>query len=274
MRIAIKLKPTFINATLLCLIAWLLVPCGALAQSAAVDYDIIYVRAPRYGDQGFTRWPEVFNSVQMEPGADLMLLKPDGSEEVLFTGGVGSVVDPVLSFDASEVYFSYFPDLRPQALNSQRADAPRLGADIYKLNLRSRVVTRLTQQTWTPPSGAANWSSNPLTPDQPNQYTLGYGIFNLGPCPLPGGKIMFSSSRDGYMTNRNFAFPNMRLYRMDSDGSNVEAIGHLNIGSALHPTVLKDGRVMFASWESEANRDERTWSLWVSTRMARSGPHS
>ena len=262
MRIAIELKPTFIRSTLIGFML-LLAALEAVAQSVPVDYDIVYVRAPRYGDQGFTRWPEVFNPVHMEPGADLMLLKPDGSEELLFSGGVGSVVDPVLSFDASEVYFSYFPDLRPQALNSQRADAPRLGADIYKLNLRTRTVTRLTHQTWTPPSGAANWSSNPLTPDQPKQYTLGYGIFNLSPCPLPGGKLMFSSNREGYMPNRNFTFPNMRLYRMDSDGSNVEAIGHLNIGSALHPTVLKDGRVMFASWESEANRDERTWSLWA-----------
>ena len=74
---------------------------------------------------------------------------------------------------------------------------------------------------------------------------------------------MFSSSRDGYMSTKNFAFPNMRLYRMDNDGSNIEANGHLNIGSALHPTLLRDGRVLFASSESEANRDERTWSLWA-----------
>jgi hypothetical protein len=50
---------------------------------------------------------------------------------------------------------------------------------------------------------------------------------------------------------------------MDEDGSNVEKIGHLNIGSALHPTVLADGRIMFASWEAEANRDPRVWGLWA-----------
>jgi hypothetical protein len=27
---------------------------------------------------------------------------------------------------------------------------------------------------------------------------------------------------------------------------NVEQVGHLNLGSALHPVVMKDGRVMFA----------------------------
>jgi hypothetical protein len=238
---------------------------SAFAQRApqAPTYDIVYVRAPRFGNEGFTRWPEVFNAVKMDPGADLMLLRPNGQEEVLFAGGNGSVVDPTLSFDAQWVYFSYFPDLRTEALNYQRADAPKLGADIYRIRLSTREVQRLTTQQWQPPSGAANWSSDHLSANPPNSYYLGYGIFNLGPCPLPGGKIMFSSNREGYMPNRNFAFPNLRLYRMDGDGSNVEAIGHLNIGSALHPTVLKDGRVMFASWEGEANRDPRVWALWA-----------
>ncbi len=234
----------------------------AFAQPLPVSYDIVYVRAPRFGDVGFTEWPEVFNAVRMDPGADLMLLRANGQEEVLFPGGHGSVVDPVLSFDAQWVYFSYFPDLRPSALNPQRNQAPRLGADIYRLNLATRVVERLTFQTWTPPSGAANWSSNHLVATPANSFTLGYGIFNLGPCPLPGGKVMFTSNRDGYMPNRNFAFPNMRLYRMDADGKNVEKIGHLNLGSALHPTILRDGRVMFSSWEGEAIRDTRLWSLW------------
>jgi hypothetical protein len=229
----------------------------------AVNYDIVYVRAPRHGDVTPTRWPEVFNATEMESGSDLMLLHPDGGEEVLFAAGNGGVVDPAVSFDAKEIYFSYFPDLRDSALNFQRNSAPIQGADIYKINLQTRVVTRLTTQTWTPPSGAVVWSANHLSAGAPEQSYLGYGIFNLGPCPLPGGKLMFVSSRDGYRPNRDFAFPNLRLYRMDSDGKNVEAIGHLNIGSALHPTVLKDGRVMFASWEGEAVRDARVWGLWA-----------
>jgi hypothetical protein len=67
---------------------------------AAVTYPIVYVRAPRYGDSGFTKWAEVINPVQMEPGADLMLLQPDGREEVLFAAGNGAVIDPVPSLDA------------------------------------------------------------------------------------------------------------------------------------------------------------------------------
>lgn len=232
------------------------------AQSA-VNYDIVYVRAPRYGDNVFAKWAEVFHPTHMEPGSDLMLLRPNGTEEVLFAAGNGAVVDPVPSFDAKWVYFSYFPDMRAPQLNYQRGFAPLQGADIYKINVATRQVVRLTQQKWEPPSGAANWSSNHLSASSPASYYLGYGIFNLGPCPLPNGKVMFTSSRDGYLPNKGFTFPNLRLYIMDEDGANVEPIGHINIGSALHPTVLKDGRVMFSSYEGQGLRDERVWSLWA-----------
>ena len=49
------------------------------------DYDIVYVRAPRR-DNGKSSWAEVGDPRTMEPGADLMLLHPDGKEEVLVAG--------------------------------------------------------------------------------------------------------------------------------------------------------------------------------------------
>ena len=54
--------------------------------SVKLDYDIVYVRAPRKGDAVGTNWPEIANPVFMDAGADLMLLHPDGSEEVLVAG--------------------------------------------------------------------------------------------------------------------------------------------------------------------------------------------
>ena len=48
----------------------------------------------------------------MDPGADLMLLHPDGTEEVLVGGGQGSVTDPMVSFDGEWVYYSLFHDLK------------------------------------------------------------------------------------------------------------------------------------------------------------------
>ncbi len=232
------------------------------ASGGAVDYDIVYVRQPRYGDDTNTLWPEVFHPARLEPGADLMLLHPDGSEELLVAGGHGSVTDPFLSFDGEWVLYSYFSDLRPGSLNGQRGDLPHHGADIYRIHLGTRQIEQLTFGEFTPNTGAGNWDeSNPLDPD-PQFNRLGYGILNLGPCPLPGGKIAFTSNRNGFVPPKGFTNPTLQLYVMDWDGSNVTPIAPMTIGSALHPTVLQDGRLMFSSYESQGLRDRRLWGIW------------
>ena len=48
------------------------------------------------------------------PGTDLMLLHPDGSEEVLVEGGEGAVADPFVSFDGEWVYYAKFHDQSKQ----------------------------------------------------------------------------------------------------------------------------------------------------------------
>ena len=62
-------------------------------------------------------------------------------EEVLVAAGNGAVTDPFVSFDAQWVFFSYFPDVRPQGYNSQR-DLPYAGADVFKINLATRAVVQ------------------------------------------------------------------------------------------------------------------------------------
>ena len=57
-------------------------PHIATDKTVKYDYDIVYVRAPRKGD-GRSKWAEVGDPRTMEPGADLVLLHPDGKEEVL-----------------------------------------------------------------------------------------------------------------------------------------------------------------------------------------------
>src|SRR5262245_21091527 len=77
------------------------VPNISTDQSISYDYDIVYVRAPRAGDAVHKRYYTDFSQpVTMEPGADLMLLHPDGREELLVAGGEGSITDPVVSLDA------------------------------------------------------------------------------------------------------------------------------------------------------------------------------
>jgi hypothetical protein len=222
-----------------------------------LDYDIVYVRAPRKGDNVGTNWPEISNPVFMDAGADLMLLHPDGTEEVLVKGGAGSVTDPIISFDGEWVYYSLFHDLKGASVTQ----GPAAGADIFKLHLKTRKTVRLTTQQFTPNTGAANWSSD-FRKAEPGKDRFEYGVFNTGPCPLPGGKVMFTSNRNGYKPPKRLPHM-MQLFVMDDDGANVECVGHLNLGGALHPTVLKDGRVMFSSLESQGLRTSTLWGLWV-----------
>jgi hypothetical protein len=225
-------------------------------SSVKLDYDLVYVRAPRKGDAVGTNWAEISSPVFVDAGADLMLLHPDGNEEVLVRGGVGSVTDPMVSFDGEWVYYSYFHDLKGASI-SQGAPA---GADIYKVHVKSRKIVRLTEQRFTPNTGAANWSRDYRTAEPGKNY-LEYGVFNMGPCPLPGGRVIFASNRNAFKPPKRLPHT-LQLFVIDEDGANVECIGHLNLGMALHPVVLKDGRVMFSSLESQGLRSSTLWGLW------------
>jgi len=228
-----------------------------------VDYDIVYVRQARFGDNVNTLWPEVFHPARIDPGADLMLLHPDGSEEILVDCEVCSVTDPFVSFDARWVYYSLFHDVSPGNLNGQRGDLPYEGADIFRIDVVTRQIEQLTHGEFTPNTGAGIWDeSNPVDP--PGSFNrLGYGILNLGPCPLPGGKIAFTSNRNGLTPPKGFTNPTLQLYVMDEDGANVTPIAPMSINSALHPTILRDGRIMFSSYESQGIRDRRLWGIWA-----------
>lgn len=224
--------------------------------SVKLDYDIVYVRAPRRGDNSGTNWTEISNPVFMDAGADLMLLHPDGKEEVLVAGGNGSITDPMVSFDGAWVYYALFHDLKV-ATSTRSSPA---GADIYKIHVRSRKTVRLTTQQFTPNTGAAAWSKDYRTPEA-GKNSIDYGVFNMGPCPLPGGKVMFTSNRNAFKPPKRLPHT-MQLFVMDDDGGNVECVGHLNLGMALHPVMLMDGRVLFSSLESQGLRGSTLWGLW------------
>ena len=226
-------------------------------DSIALDYPIVYVRVPRRGDAVISKWPEIAHPVELDPGGDLMLLEPDGTEELLVDGGPGSVTDPVVSLDGQWVYYSHIHDM---TIN-WAGKFPRRGADIYKIHLATRKIVRLTDQKFTPNTGAADWSSD-FVSQQAGKTYLDYGVFNMGPYPLPNGRIVFTSNRDAFRPPKHNG-PTLQLFTMDDDGKNVECIGHLNVGMALHPVVLKDGRIVFSSLESQGLRSGILWGLWA-----------
>ncbi len=227
-------------------------------KSVKYDYDIVYVRTPRKGDKASSRWTEIAHPTIMDAQGDLMLLHPDGKEEVLVEGGAdGSVTDPYVSFDGQWVFYSHLKGLKG---TSQHGQPPFQGADIFKINVKTKKIVQLTHQEWTPNTGAAKWATT-MRKGEKDTTWLNYGALNMGPCPLPGGKVIFTSNRNAFKPPRHPS-PCLQLFTMDDDGKNVEMIGHLNIGMALHPVILKDGRVIFSSLESQGLRSGILWGLW------------
>ena len=227
------------------------------------DYDIVYVRAKRAGDTVHKRFYTDFSQpVTMEPGADLMLLHPDGSEELLAEGGDGGITDPVISFDGQSVYYTHIYQLK----GVSQWSPSRQGADIFKLHLPTRKIVQLTDQRFYPNTGAGDWAEEPgRSAERKNYYD--YGVFNMGPCPLPGGRLAFTSNRDGFRPSKGYPAIALQLFVMDDSdtglGQNVEKIGHLNLAGALHPVVLADGRIMFSTLESQGIRSEISWGIWT-----------
>jgi hypothetical protein len=215
------------------------------------DYDIVYVRAPRVvpGKGGQQQpalvWPNAAEPTNLRASTDLMLLRPDGKEEVLVAGGKGAIADPYVSFDARWVYYTYYHDLSGHG-----------GADVYKVQVKTHKTVRLTRQRWTPNTGVVD--EKELSPGRKRGPR---GVYNMHPCPLPGGRVAFISNRDGLRAPRG-AQGALQLFVMDDDGANVEKIGHLNVAQALHPVILKDGRLLFSSLEMQG-RHNAGWGIWA-----------
>jgi hypothetical protein len=237
-------------------------------KSVKYDYDIVYVRAKRAGDQVHKRFYTDFSTpVTLEAGADLMLLHPDGKEELLVAGGDGAITDPMVSFDGAWVYYTHVYHL----VKASQWSPPRQGADIFKIHVPSKKIVRLTNQKYNPNTGAANWSKDFRTPE-PGKSHIESGVFNMGPCPLPGGRLAFTSNRDGYRPAKGYPAVALQLFIMDDRDTsigetdepiNLEKIGHFNISGALHPVVLMDGRIMFSTLESQGLRSDILWGIWT-----------
>jgi hydrazine synthase alpha subunit-like protein len=251
-------------------------PTAALADTVSpLPYPLLYVRAPYFGPTARNSvWPDTVRPLIPDAGATLVLLSPAGTREVLFPLAqhraaidtpagkplsVGSVADPNVSFDGRWVLFTWYHDLTDG--NGQRDNLSWLGADLYKLNLQTRELVRLTVQQHTPNTGnGANFD-----PNNPQSNFPRIGVFNTGGTWAPGGRIVFTSSRNDLLPPKafNLGQRTLQLFVMRDDGSNVEQIGHLNLAMALHPQVLMGGRIAFSSWEEHGIRDSRQFPLWA-----------
>jgi hypothetical protein len=227
--------------------------------------------------------PDGENPYAIEPGADLMLLHPDGTEEILvdcrvegqesLVGGEAncSVQDPVISFDGNWVYYSKYVNMGVQP-NWRTLSAHSF---IFKMALNVPASQRTEIQLTNLGSGFATAK---LAGNSAADAINNFGIRDLGPTPLPDGRILFTSNRDAVIAFRQgtrgsisavTAASASQFHVMDDhDGSqankNLQLIGHSNLHQAQHPMVLKDGRILFTNWDDAGLREEyATATLYV-----------
>ena len=215
---------------------------------------------PRHGEEKRTKWADFSDPTRMEPGADLMLLHPDGSGR------------------------------------APRQRQGRLRHGPVRL-LRRRVG--LLREIHRPEAHRLGYSSHPRQkqedrqadgPDlhaEPGRGTVGEGFSHAGegqgvacvtasttsvPAPRPAARSLFTSNRNAYVPPRGYPTITLQLHSMDDDGTNVEQIGFINIACALHPVILKDGRVLFSTLESQGMHNSILWASGAFIRTARTGP--
>ena len=111
---------------------------------------------------------------------------------VLVEGGEGSVADPYVSFDGKGCTTRIFTSANSaQARTSTRSTSSRRRScgSPFRSSRRTRVraVHEVPAATGEP---ADRW-----------------GVFNLGPCPLPGGRVAFVSNRNAFKAPRGYPAP-------------------------------------------------------------------
>jgi hypothetical protein len=242
------------------LAALMMIAPSIQAAAPVVGYDVVYVRWPRAGDDKvvmLTQGEDVFRVVA---GADLVLLHPDGNQRVLVSCETCCVQDPTISFDGEWVYYTKMEDARiplesPSLLYKMRIGGA--GADFREIQL-------------TFDDGFNSYMHKGNTTAQ-SDLGNSYSIRDMGPACLPGGKIAFTSNRHASIAFRqgtHFTIGHaakssvMQLYVMDDhDGrlttaelSNLRQVGFGTLHMAVHPIILRDGRLLFSNWDDAGGK--------------------
>lgn len=227
--------------------------------SPPVDYDVIYVRYPiadhtKKNHTQYVTIPQGERPYEIAPGADLVLLRPDGSETLLVDCETCSVMDPYISYDGTIVYYSLIEE--PNEASASW---------IYKINLNDPDYSPI-RLTFNDGFDSQLYAGNQGKDEKYDQQFY-RSIRDMAPVPLSDGRLLFTSNRSALTafnpgTNAVVKASIQQLYVMDDhDGSKNTAqlanIQRLEAGSlhmVQHPMQLKDGRILFSSWQDAGNK--------------------
>lgn len=93
------------------------------------------------------------------------------------------------------------------------------------------------------------------------QLTFGQDVSDIDPAFLPGGRIVFASTRDPKYCGCNRHIQ-ANLYVMDADGANIHQIGRNNLFES-RPSVMPDGRILYDRWEYVDRHFGPSFGLWT-----------
>ena len=219
----------------------------AMGDHPLLDFDkLIFVKRLTYGSSHIY---SDFADGSRKMGGNLCILspvRPDGKVTELvpeLAGGLFGRFD--LSYDAKKVVFAYKKDTKtPYRIYEIDID-PSTG-----LRAGGKGLRQLTFEG----------SDEAGTIQRYKSSCHGLGYDDIEPCYLPGGKIMFASTRSQRSV---FCFPisATALHVMDSGGKNIRNLSG-NPLTELNPCVMSDGRVIYMRWEYVDKGFGNVQSLW------------
>jgi hypothetical protein len=93
------------------------------------------------------------------------------------------------------------------------------------------------------------------------QLTFGSGLTDIDPMYLPDGQIVFVSTREPKYCQCNRHIMG-NLFKMDANGANIRQIGRNTLFEG-HPSLLPDGRILYARWEYVDKHFGPAFGLWT-----------
>jgi len=235
---------------------------GQAPDPAVVDFPVAYVKRPLLLDQdGNLETFDVHDPTTFMPGAELLVrdrASPSAVEHNITAGvfpndAMGNlpmydVKDLSASFDGKQLVFAMRAPMIP---NADDADQPTWNIWVY--DFESSSLRRVIASDITAEVGQ-----------------------DIAPHFLPDGRIVFASTRQrtskavlldegkpqfaALEEDRNDNRPALTLHVMNADGSDIHQIS-FNQSHDMDPTVLADGRIVYARWDNIDNHD--TISLYT-----------
>lgn len=169
--------------------------------------------------------PNEINKRSYQPGGSALKMidfRSGGAVTTLVDPGENGIVrDPEVSWDGTRIVFSLRRDIE----------------DSYHIHACRADGSQLTQ------------------------LTRARNVSDIDPVFLPGGDILFTSTREPKycMCNRHIMG---NLFRMEADGANIHQIGKSTLFEG-HASLLPDGRVLYDRWEYVDRNFGDAQGLWV-----------